>query len=571
MEPRFGSDFSHVRVHIDGDAAESAQSVNALAYTVGRDIVFGQSRYQPNTLMGKRLLGHELAHVVQQRDGAPSAPLPQSQPGDRVEREAVETAASLIGESSRPLRLGEHGGAPFLARDNAAQTAAVLRLGTVRNTGLQFFPLQITNTRIGPASGQGGLVGDSRERLSVIVGQSMSLRRLAGLLLPLWNSATPFTPPGSGGPIVTPSLNADVLARGLLVYNRYYLRIASAPAPSMTGWTGGLRFPLPVDIDASGEGVVNKDLIQSLASDFDAAWESLLDRPASAVVAPSPVDLRQSVADFLAATPDSDARGIALGARANANAVESGPFVAEAFNQLGSGRFEVALAFMDSSVNTQIALLASQRAGATILGSIRTALAIAPSKLSARQQESLTRANRMLGLVATVVPRDVPFIQPTTISGDGVHMVAAFEGFCANLYDDAMPGCGRGRGHCTIGFGHLVHRNPCDGRASEASFLRGITREQGEQLLAGELAGFASHVHSQVTVPLSQQQFDALVSFDFNTGRLNALLPEINANRFANVPGIMNQFTHSQGVTLPGLVARRGAEGTLFSTGVYPP
>jgi len=165
----------------------------------------------------------------------------------------------------------------------------------------------------------------------------------------------------------------------------------------------------------------------------------------------------------------------------------------------------------------------------------------------------------------------MPFIQPTAISANGVHMVAGFEGFCSNLYDDAMPGCGRGRGHCTIGFGHLVHLNPCDGRASETPFLGGITRQQGEQLLSGELAASANRVRNQVTVPLSQEQFDALVSFDFNTGRLNALVPDLNANHFANVPGIMNQFIHSQGVVLPGLVARRAAESALFSRGIYPP
>jgi peptidoglycan hydrolase-like protein with peptidoglycan-binding domain len=68
MEPRFGHDFSQVRVHTDGRAAESARAVNALAYTVGRDVVFGVGQYAPGTSEGKRLLAHELAHVVQQYD-----------------------------------------------------------------------------------------------------------------------------------------------------------------------------------------------------------------------------------------------------------------------------------------------------------------------------------------------------------------------------------------------------------------------------------------------------------------------------------------------------------------------
>jgi len=67
MEPRFGHDFSRVRVHADARAAESARSVNALAYTVGRDLVFASNLYAPQT-DGRRLLAHELVHVVQQQE-----------------------------------------------------------------------------------------------------------------------------------------------------------------------------------------------------------------------------------------------------------------------------------------------------------------------------------------------------------------------------------------------------------------------------------------------------------------------------------------------------------------------
>jgi hypothetical protein len=70
METRFGYDFSGVRVHTDPIAAASAHAVNALAYTVGRDIVFGMGQYAPETNDGKRLLAHELAHVIQQQGSA---------------------------------------------------------------------------------------------------------------------------------------------------------------------------------------------------------------------------------------------------------------------------------------------------------------------------------------------------------------------------------------------------------------------------------------------------------------------------------------------------------------------
>lgn len=71
MEQRLGSNFSQVRVHTDARAAQSARAVDALAYTVGRDVVFGEGRYAPHSASGQRLLAHELAHVVQQRGAVP--------------------------------------------------------------------------------------------------------------------------------------------------------------------------------------------------------------------------------------------------------------------------------------------------------------------------------------------------------------------------------------------------------------------------------------------------------------------------------------------------------------------
>lgn len=67
MEPRFGHDFGHVRVHTDSRAAEAAVSINARAYSMKNHIVFGAGEYNPQTESGRRLIGHELTHVAQQR------------------------------------------------------------------------------------------------------------------------------------------------------------------------------------------------------------------------------------------------------------------------------------------------------------------------------------------------------------------------------------------------------------------------------------------------------------------------------------------------------------------------
>ncbi len=78
MEARIGHDFSQVRIHTGGMAARSAQSVNALAYTVGPNVVFAANQYRPDSVAGRSLLAHELTHVIQQASSL-SGPIPTLQ------------------------------------------------------------------------------------------------------------------------------------------------------------------------------------------------------------------------------------------------------------------------------------------------------------------------------------------------------------------------------------------------------------------------------------------------------------------------------------------------------------
>jgi hypothetical protein len=99
FEPRFGHDFGGVRVHADALAAQSADAVHAVAFTVGQDIVFAAGRYRPETPGGRRLLAHELTHVVQQAGQATGAhpQLDVGAPGDRFEQEAERVAEAIAG------------------------------------------------------------------------------------------------------------------------------------------------------------------------------------------------------------------------------------------------------------------------------------------------------------------------------------------------------------------------------------------------------------------------------------------------------------------------------------------
>jgi hypothetical protein len=91
METQFGKDFRHVQVHTNTKAAKSAGTVNALAYTVGKDVVFGAGQYAPNTVAGRKLIAHELSHVLQQSHSGTAVGTAQMKigdTGDRFEREA---------------------------------------------------------------------------------------------------------------------------------------------------------------------------------------------------------------------------------------------------------------------------------------------------------------------------------------------------------------------------------------------------------------------------------------------------------------------------------------------------
>jgi len=112
MEPRFGHDFSRVRVHTGVEAVDSARAVNASAYTVGREIVFGGGLQSPETPEGRRLLAHELAHVVQQdragNGGWLQGGLAIHKPGDAFEQEA-EGAAFRVMAGARAGTLNPSG------------------------------------------------------------------------------------------------------------------------------------------------------------------------------------------------------------------------------------------------------------------------------------------------------------------------------------------------------------------------------------------------------------------------------------------------------------------------------
>ena len=96
MESAFGADFGRVRLHTDATADALNRSLSAVAFTTGRDVYFRQGEYNPDGAGGRRLLAHELTHVVQQSAATGDSKLRVGAPGDVYEQEADRVADEVI-------------------------------------------------------------------------------------------------------------------------------------------------------------------------------------------------------------------------------------------------------------------------------------------------------------------------------------------------------------------------------------------------------------------------------------------------------------------------------------------
>ena len=139
------------------------------------------------------------------------------------------------------------------------------------------------------------------------------------------------------------------------------------------------------------------------------------------------------------------------------------------------------------------------------------------------------------------------------ISQDGIDLIKRFEGFSASPYLDAV-------GYPTIGYGHCLR----DGESFTA-----ISREEAETLLKQDVAVAERAVHRSVRAPLTQHQFDALVSFVYNVGveafEKSTLLKLLREGNKASAALEFNRWVYAKGRKLPGLEIRRKAESRLFS------
>jgi lysozyme len=151
------------------------------------------------------------------------------------------------------------------------------------------------------------------------------------------------------------------------------------------------------------------------------------------------------------------------------------------------------------------------------------------------------------------------------ISDKGLQLIARFEGCVLKLYNDPV-------GYCTIGYGHLVHKGRVGTKpALEAPYSNGITQTEAINLLRADAATHVAAMNAALRVPVTQNQFDALVSLSFNIGSFGAakssLMKAINAGKVSDSALIRSLFClwcRAGGQVNTALLGRRNSEATYF-------
>lgn len=148
------------------------------------------------------------------------------------------------------------------------------------------------------------------------------------------------------------------------------------------------------------------------------------------------------------------------------------------------------------------------------------------------------------------------------ISEAGVTFVKKWEKFSPILYDDVA-------GNCTVGYGHLVHFGPTSGKESESPFLLGIDMARADELLLQDLYDKAEfYVNKGLQIPITQNQYDALVSLTYNIGGYafthSTLLRKLNELDFEGAAKEFGKWIYAGGKPRKGLANRRAEEEAIF-------
>jgi lysozyme len=160
-----------------------------------------------------------------------------------------------------------------------------------------------------------------------------------------------------------------------------------------------------------------------------------------------------------------------------------------------------------------------------------------------------------------------PGVSLRPVYDKGLRLTKVSEGFRSELYNDAAR-------YCSIAYGHLVKRQPCDGAEPE-EFLNGITEPRGSELLVSDMERAQVTVMTAVEPELTDGQYAALCDFVYNVGsgnfRSSTLRKVVNARQYDRVPSQLGRWVKAGGKEWPGLKTRREREIELFFEGIGMP
>ena len=155
-----------------------------------------------------------------------------------------------------------------------------------------------------------------------------------------------------------------------------------------------------------------------------------------------------------------------------------------------------------------------------------------------------------------VVDKLIPSADKMDISAEGLKLIQSFEGLRLKAYDDGV-------GVWTIGYGTIKYPNGVKVKSGDV-----CTESQANEYMKHDLEGFVSAVNKLVTVPLKQNQFDALVSLMYNIGQTNfansTLLKKLNTGNYKDAAAQFNVWNRAGGRVMQGLINRRAAERKVF-------
>ncbi len=546
LEEHFNVNLESVRIHTDANAHNIAKDLNAKAAAIGENIILSENASSSD----KELIGHEIAHVIQQREGKVSAGIDPDQ--------SLEVAAQLEGRNfaagtkvrgKRAMLEPKRASTESIQRKEAAKTSDTTWTRDFTGiTGKNAVNLRLTRAT------DGNLKGTYQFNQSVTVEVTGKILEstdndlfLEGVDGSKWHGKYTETNTLLFGNVVLPKQTLKNLE--LKAINAIPEATKSPMTPVASNGTTWTR-------EFNGELDGKYSIHMHLERD-----ETKLNG--------SYYYTKQGAEKAIALTGVMDADSKAVKLEGNGETF-NGIFLGEKGDKL-EGKWIGGDKTLEFSVTAQKTESGTKSVTSEEMKDLVPLLPEGSGGFSLTTEEkALLRKHQAAGDIVWVfnLPEDNQK-QDMKMSENGISELKKYEGYGAEPYQDSS-------GYWTIGYGHLLDTNKNQNiEATEwkkydaLGFPRILDRDQADQLLRKELTKYENVVNNSVTAPLTQEMFDTLAIMSFNIpaafGSDSGLLQAINERRYLDMPSEMYRWVYSAGNRVKGLENRRLQEITNFA------